>query len=121
MADWGTIALVALVLGFLPAAIIAFIIVKIIAIIALVIAFFWLLTQPPYAWLFVLSLAFNVVLLVPLWVVSWMAATYEPELWRAAELHVYVFSGVFVLPTAFFYLLWDLKPPEPKEEPEEET
>ena len=63
--------------------------------------------EDPWRWIFVFSLGLNAVVLIPLWVVSWLAATYEPDLWAQAATHVLVFSGVFVLPTVLFYVLWD--------------
>lgn len=72
----------------------------------MVIAFFWLLDQPVVAWFFVASLFFNVIVLIPLWIVSWLAANYQPELWSVAAAHVYVFSLAFVVPTGLFYWMW---------------
>lgn len=100
------VALVALVLGFLPAALVALLIVTGVVIVALLVGLLWLLEQPPSAWLFALSLAFNAVVLLPLWLVSWLAAQYRPDQWDQAETHDLVFLAVFVLPTIFFYALW---------------
>lgn len=106
MSDAEAVALVALVLGFLPAALVAFLVVKVVVIIALLVGLLWLFEQPPSAWLFALSLAFNAVVLLPLWTVSWLAAHYRPDLWEQAETHVFVFSAVFALPTILFYAMW---------------
>lgn len=100
------VALVALVLGFLPVALVTLVVVTGVVIVALLVGLLWLLEQPPSAWLFALSLAFNAVVLIPLWIVSWLAAHYRPNQWEQAETHVLVFSAVFVLPTILFYAMW---------------
>ena len=99
-------AIVGLVLGFLPAAIITLVRVKVLVIVLGVVLFLWLLEQPAMAWLFFASLALNVVVLIPIWVVSYLAAVRAPELWGPAEAPVLVFSTAFVVPTALFYFLW---------------
>ena len=105
--DGGAVSVVVgLVLGFIPAALITVVLVVIVGVLVLVFTLVWLLEQPIMAWFYVGSLSFNIVVLAPLWVVSMLASTYEPELWRAASTYVYVFSAAFVCPTVLFYTLW---------------
>ena len=105
--DEGSAAAIAgLVLGLLPVALIVLGLVAVFLIAALIIGLFWLIEQHPWCWVYSISLAFNIIVLVPLWVVVWVASSYEPDLWAKAEQPVYIFSAVFVLPTTLLYFLW---------------
>jgi hypothetical protein len=99
--------LVGLVLGFLPAAIIAFLIVALIVAVVLVFALIWLIDQPLSAWFFAASLAFNAIVLVPLWVVAWLASVYQPEMWETVSIYVLWFTVAFCAPTVAFLVMWD--------------
>ena len=106
MDEGSTAAIIGLVLGLLPVALIVLGLVAVVVIVALIIGLFWLLEQHPWCWVYFISLTFNVIVLVPLWVVVWVASSYEPDLWAKAEEPVYIFSVAFVLPTSLFYFLW---------------
>ncbi len=74
--------------------------------VALLIYLRWLFEQPFWGWAYAASFAFNAIVLIPIWIASWFAARFEPELWSQADSQVYIFSAVFVLPTALCYFLW---------------
>ena len=80
--------------------------VAVVVIAALIGGLFWLIAQHPWCWVYFISLTFNVIVLVPLWVVVWVASSNEPDLWAMAKEPVYIFSAAFVLPTSLFYFLW---------------
>lgn len=98
------VAIIGLVLGLLPVALIAFAIVVVVAFIILLVGFTALLDKPIVVWCYVASLLFNIVILVPLAIVCWAAANWEPALWEAAKQPVLIFSAAFVAPTVVLYL-----------------
>ena len=92
----------ALVLGFLPAAIVALVFAIFVAFILIVILLLSVLDKPVTCWFYYASLIFNVLVLVPLAVVSYAASKFEPDLWSTVRNSVFIFSVVFVSPTILF-------------------
>ena len=82
-------------------------VVVLVGVVGTAIALFeWLLRQPVRGWVYAASLAFNAVVLIPLWAICWLVANDEPEVWARADGYAYGFSIAFVLPRVLFYLLW---------------
>ena len=106
MDEGSIVAIIGLVLGLLPAALVALAIIIVGVLISLLFGLVWMFSQHPWCWVFCLSLVFNAVVLVPVWTVALIAASYEPDLWAKAEVPVFIFSIAFMAPTVLFYGLW---------------
>lgn len=99
------VAIGALVLGFIPAALVGLILAAFIAIGLVVLLLAALMEKPITCWVCAGSVIFNIIVLVPLGLVAVVAMNFEQHLWDVARQYVYIFSGVFITPSLLFWYL----------------
>ena len=103
MDDTGAlVAIGALVLGLILAALVGLILAAVIAIVLVMGLLAALMEKPITCWVCAASVIFNIIVLVPLGLVSVVAMNFEPQLWIVARQYVYIFSGVFITPSLLF-------------------
>ncbi len=99
MSEEAIAAILALVVGLLPVLLVGLIIVAFVLAALLLFLFIHILEQPIRCWFYYASVILDVVVLVPLWLISLVAMNTEPELWTQAQVPVLIFSGVLLVPT----------------------
>jgi len=101
-------AVIAVILAALPFVLAGVVVVVGVAILVLIFAFVLLFQQPPRIWLLILCIILDVVLLVPVWLASWLISSSDPAIWQQAREPIYIFSLVLVSPTVLqsLYCLW---------------
>ncbi len=99
MSEEAIAAILALVVGLLPVLLVGLIIVAFVLAVLLLVWFLHIFEQPIRCWFYYASVILDVVVLVPLWLISLVAMNTEPELWTQAQVPVLIFSGVLLAPT----------------------
>jgi hypothetical protein len=102
--DTWTAAIFGLILAALPLAVVALVSVVGIMGIAIIAALFWLLQQHPRVWLLALCIAFDAIVLIPVWLAAWLISSNDPALWNEARLPVHIFSAVLLVPTVLLFM-----------------
>ena len=99
MSEGATAALVALVLAAIPFLLLGLLIAGFVLVIGAVSFLVSLAEQPIRYWFFAASVALDIILLVPLGLVSCAVSFIEPAVWKQAQVPVLVFAAVLLAPT----------------------
>ncbi len=103
MSEAAVAAVLALVVAFLPLLLVGLVIVILAVALCLLLWFVEILEQPIRCWFYYVSVLLDIVVLVPLGVISLIAMAWEPQLWAEAKMPILVFSGVLLVPTVILH------------------
>ena len=103
------LAVLALLLAVLPFVALGLLVVAIFLVVVVLLGIGAILERPPRYWMLAIMVALNSIVLLPIWLASWLVASSEPELWLSARDSVFTFSAYLLGPTAIFACWCELK------------
>ncbi len=99
----GAVAIVALVVGLLPVFVIGVVVAGFAICVLGVILFLRLLEEPLRCWMYYASVVLDIVILVPVGLVSIIAKRLEPRIWSEAETPVLILVTTLLAITVLLY------------------